>query len=241
MSALAATPSVPGDLVTVFLSSSPRPQDSENDAGAIMLHQALLSVRRTLGLERAPAVCIFDGRHPALPEEQWAAYQRKISLIKADPLFAGGVTIVEHEEWLHQAHGLQRAMTAHLDPLRPIVFSIQDDTVVFGAVDVPHICRALLEDPGVEYVKLFWRRDIFDHDDETPNYEVQPGTPHPSSDLIHRTHFWSDRPHFALVSHYNERVWPRIGDADRVTMEQACEAASSEDGDTLPGAARPCA
>ena len=83
MSALAATPSVPGDLVTVFLSSSPRPQDSENDAGAIMLHQALLSVRRTLGLERAPAVCIFDGRHPALPEEQWAAYQRKISLIKA--------------------------------------------------------------------------------------------------------------------------------------------------------------
>ena len=244
---------VPSDLVTVFLSSSPRPQDSRaDDAGAIMLHQALLSVRGTLGLERAPAVCVFDGRHPALTDEQWAAYQRKIALIRSDPLFAD-VAIVEHAEWLHQANGLKRAMAAHADPARPIVFSIQDDTVVHGDVDTVHICAALLGDPGwpysssrvtpppvdpeapvlgpsdakrVEYVKLFWRRDLFA---SALSYEAHPGTPHPSSALLHKTHFWSDRPHFATVEHYSGRVWPRVGEEDRVTMEQACEAASSEE------------
>ena len=220
---------LPSDLVTVYLSSSPRPQDSRADEeGAIMLHQALLSVRRTLGLERAPAVCVFDGRHPGLTEEQWAAYQRKIELIRADPLFAD-VAIVEHEQWLHQAHGLKRAMEEHADPTRPIVFSIQDDTVVHGDVDTAHICGCLIRDPTVEYVKLFWRGDLFASELETLSYEAHPGTPHPSSALLHKTHFWSDRPHFATVAHYDSRVWPRVGEGGRVTMEQACEAASSEE------------
>jgi hypothetical protein len=226
----ATTELLPSDLVTVFLSSSPRPQDSRaDDAGAIMLHQALLSVRRTLGLEGAPAVCVFDGRHPEITDEQWAAYQRKISLVRADPLFAD-VAIVEHSEWLHQAHGLKRAMAQAMraaDRPRPIVFSIQDDTVVFGDVDARHICAALLHDPTVEYFKLFWRRDLFGSD---LSYEARPGTPHPSSALLHKTRFWSDRPHFATVEHYSRRVWPRVGEADRVTMEQVCEAASSEQG-----------
>jgi hypothetical protein len=226
-------------LVTVFLSSSPRPQDARDDnAGAIMLHQALLSVRQALGLSRCRTVCIFDGRHPALSDEQWLAYQRKVKLIRADPLFAD-VNIIEHKEWLHQAHGLKRAMMSHMNPTCPIVFSIQDDTVCFGHMNVGLIVAALLgrlQGPKVEYVKLYWRRDLVleksDLRSVSPShysYETQPAIPHPATELLHETHFWSDRPHFALRSHYESRVWPRIAVEDRVTMEQACEQASSED------------
>ena len=198
------------DLVTVFLSSSPRPQDA-TDAGAIMVHQAILSARRVLGLEGARTVLVFDGRHPRLSQAQWDAYQRKIALVRADPLVSGGLSdggcvVVEHAEWLHQAHGLRRAMDAVFgngkendnddggceggegggtgtsitgrgeervdsssttmslaSPVpapTPIVFSIQDDTVLFGAIDVAAIVDRLLHDPRVEYVKLYWRSDI---------------------------------------------------------------------------------
>uniref|UniRef100_A0A7S2SVS0 Uncharacterized protein n=1 Tax=Rhizochromulina marina TaxID=1034831 RepID=A0A7S2SVS0_9STRA len=211
-------------LVTVFLSSSPRPQD-RGEAGAQMIHQAVLSVHRTLGLAAARTVLVFDGRHPELPQEAWDQYQEKIRLVKADPLLRDCI-IVEHDVWLHQAHGLRLAMEAHTSETSPVVFSIQDDCVVFGDVDVEFILRHLLEDDSVEYVKLFWRSDI------SPGaYESQPGTSHPSTPLLHSTWFWSDRPHFALRSHYTQRVWPAIAADQRVTMEQACEMPSSRDRD----------
>jgi len=221
------TPSIRGpidqaELVTMFISSSPRPQD-KSKAGAQMIHQAVLSARRTLCLCKAKTVLVFDGRHPDLPQSAWEDYQNKIRLVQEDPLLAECI-VVQHTNWLHQAHGLRLAMEEHMPISSPIVFSMQDDTVVFGQVDTPLILDYLMHDEHVEYVKLFWRSKI-----SLEAYESQPGQPHPSTPLLHSTWFWSDRPHFALRSHYEERVWPCITKHMRVTMEQACEEASFRD------------
>lgn len=213
----------PRELITFFLSSSPRPQD-EGDEGALMLHQAVLSARRTLALRDAPTVLVFDGRHPDLSDGAWRAYQRKIALARGDPLLRD-CAVVEHAVWLHQAHGLRVAMAEHAGA-RPVVFSMQDDCVCFGEVDTRAVVRALLRDPLVEYVKLCWRADL-----RSDAYEMQPFAPHPTEPLLRSTHFWSDRPHFALRSHYERRVWPRIPAEARVTMEQAVEALSAAERD----------
>ena len=146
-------------LVTVFVSSSPRPQDgvSEGDdngddgsgddpgggcVGALMVHQAVLSVWRALGGAVARTVLVFDGRHPRLPDHAWRAYCRKIALLRADPLLCGGedgdaddrsgertttrrhVVFVEHSEWLHQV--CRRALDWNRGSSSPPVLGLRE-------------------------------------------------------------------------------------------------------------------
>ena len=85
----------------------------------------------------------------------------------------------------------------------PLVFYIEDDTIIFGKINFNLIINLLFEDNDVEYIKLYKHPSIDGHLDTFPR------TKH-KSNYLSLTYCWSNRPHIALTSHYFHRVFPTI-------------------------------
>ena len=123
----------------------------------------------------------------------------------------------------------------------PIIFSIQEDTIILNGknIDMELIYDKLLHTDNVEYVKFYVWSDITVlpgqeragrsvPGDYRP--ETLPATPHPDTELLYKCLEWSDRPHFATIEHYNNRVWKNIGENSRATMEQHIKWAAKRSG-----------
>merc|ERR1719240_2266742 len=83
------------------------------------------------------------------------------------------------------------------------------------------ILRAMREDPKVQYVRLYWRQNcandlfLYRHvcDPEVTLY----------GGMFVNTPWYSDRPHFATTSFYEDNVFPRILENDTNTPEEIVE------------------
>ena len=197
-------------MVTAFVSSGPRPGDSGICSVALvdLLHQ----LRKLL--PHAPIVVVFDAPRPAHTRPTSAFdvqdkgnttqsrldYSMKISRARLlpDPL----LRVIEFERWMHQGEALREGMRACTTPL---VFSAQDDIqlVALETIQVDMIVQRLLCDQMVEYVRLYWG-DVL----KPSKFGVQVSGEHPSQPGLLSTPEWSDRPHFARVATYRDRVWP---------------------------------
>ena len=201
--------------ITTFICTSPRFSDTDRCLESIVKSAAW--ARRFL---QGAVIIVADGRHPSKTDEEWAAYRTKLSkLQELEP----NVVIDQGSEWRHQALSLRRSMGEHLKS--PFVFVLQDDCALqVGEEDVAYIMTALCNSPDVSYVKLWWGSTPAQRSAQTnEQYETKPGKPHPTFPKLTSTHFWSDRPHFALAEHYRQDVWPHFDENDRCTMEQKME------------------
>jgi len=215
-------------LVTIVVSSSPRSQDSSEGSLEILM-TVLESAWAVLNLRGSQTIVAFDGRSPNLDDNAWQNYQSKIKhfqkTIKHQNLT--WVKVFENPDWTHQANMLQR-VAANLTS--PFVFLVQDDAQVVGSIDTPFILQSLACDHEVDYVKFLWNNDcIRDDGFDGMWYEAKPCTPHKSNKL-HRTLFYSDRPHFATTNFYTQKVLPRIPPNSKQTPEQILERAFGMDG-----------
>ena len=121
------------------------------------------------------------------------------------------------EGWQHQANSIRCALSAV--PRTPLLFVIQDDTQIgCGGVDTRTLHRLLTHDPSVEYVRFAMHADCKDERGRMLQ-GYPPCTPHDSG-LLHMTHRWLDRPHFATRRHYDERLFAILPAHAKVTPEQ---------------------
>ena len=121
------------------------------------------------------------------------------------------------EGWQHQANSIRCALSAV--PRTPLLFVIQDDTQIGGGgVDTRTLHRLLTHDPSVEYVRFAMHADCKDERGRMLQ-GYPPCTPHDSG-LLHMTHRWLDRPHFATRRHYDERLFAILPAHAKVTPEQ---------------------
>ena len=227
------------DLYTVFISCSPRDSDNK-DIGLNQIKNCINSIRNELNFVDVMIYVIFDGvenRPTSFTEQNKINYELKKTTLKNDPDILANkyIKIIEFNNWLHQANSLKKVMTEYCTT--PLIFSIQEDTLILNGknIDLDIITDKLLNDNTVEYIKLFIHNDITvlpgqeragrsKVGDMKP--ECLPATPHPDTKLLHNTKEWSDRPHFATIEHYNNRVWPKICENYRCTMEQEVKFAS---------------
>ena len=191
----------PSDPVTVYICTSPRPLDHGPCIDSIMN-----LVAKSKKLFRIPsAVISADGRAPNVSDSAWSRYLHKLERVATEP----DVTVHQQGEWRHQAHALQDAMKSCSTEY---VFVCQDDvTLLIERPDVEYIMHALTHD-DVEHVHLskHTKQDKYS----------KPGYVHPMFAHLFCTHFWTDRPHFAKLSHYRDFVWPRVPSDAKKTMEE---------------------
>lgn len=219
--------------VTAFISCSPR--DSDNTGfGLTQIKRCINSLYTELSFNNVPIYVIFDGiegRPSEFTEEHAANYELKKNTFKNDPdiISNTNIHIIEFNEWLHQANSLRKVMTQHTKT--PLIFSIQEDTVILNGKDIDTnlIYHLLLNDDSVEYIKFFIHKDLTILPGQERNGrsvpgdyrpETLPATSHESTNLLHKTREWSDRPHFATLEHYNKYVWPDFPLTEKFTMEQ---------------------
>ena len=218
---------------TVFINCSPRDTD-DKEIGLNQIINCIKSIKKEFKFDDVMIYVIFDGvanRPPNFTEQHKINYNLKKTKIKEDPYITSDkyIEIIEFDEWLHQANSLKKVMTEYCKT--PLIFSLQEDTLILNGegIDMDLITDKLLNDDNVEYIKLFIHNDITvlpgqeragrsKVGDMKP--ECLPGTTHPTTNLLHKTNEWSDRPHFATLEHYNKRVWPKILPHFRCTMEQ---------------------
>ena len=218
---------------SIFISCSPRESDA-TDVGLNQIIKCIQSIRNELNFHNSMIYIIFDGtknRPSDFTEQHKQNYIQKINYIKTNPYIMNDPLIIikEFDNWTHQANSLKQVMTEHCDT--PFIFSIQEDTLILNGenIDMTLITDKLTNDDNVEYIKLYIHDDISvlpgqerlgrsKPGDLRP--ECLPATPHPNTNLLHKTKEWSDRPHFATLEHYNKRVWPVILPNYRCTMEQ---------------------
>ena len=218
---------------TVFINCSPRDSD-DKEIGLNQIINCIKSIKKELKFDDVMIYIIFDGvanRPPNFTRLHKINYNLKKTKIKKDPYIVNDkfIKIIEFDEWLHQANSLKKVMTEYCKT--PLIFSLQEDTLILNGegIDMDLITDKLLNNDDVEYIKLYIHNDITvlpgqeragrsKVGDMKP--ECLPGTPHPDTNLLHKTNEWSDRPHFATLEHYNKRVWPKIQPNFRCTMEQ---------------------
>ena len=186
-----------------------------------MLLDTVRSVRHgPLKLDGAHIVLAFDGlgSKPGVTVGMRTRYASKIR--RALLALGSSVSALVSEEWLHQAHAMRCALE-HATPHTPLLFSIQDDTQVGGqTINTGLIHHALLYDPHVEYVKLTGNTDCIDTKSRHVYRGLEPCTAHPRTKLLHRTHRWVDRPHFATRHHYETRLFATLPRSAKATPEQ---------------------
>ena len=227
-------------LYTAFISCSPRVCDAK-EVGLTQIRNCINSIRNELGFKNTMIYVIFDGingRPDDFGQQEIINYQFKKDSLKIHPDIKNNklVQIIEFDDWKHQANCLKEVMTDHCKT--PLVFSIQEDSLILNGtgIDMNIITNKLLNDDTVEYVKLFIHEDLSIlpgqerrgrsvPGDYRP--ETLPATLHNDTDLLHKCKEWSDRPHFATLDHYNNRVWPKIVPSHRCTMEQEVKFAST--------------
>ena len=228
------------DKYTAFISCSPRYSDN-TDIGLKQIYNCVNSLINELNLNQTKIYIIFDGikNRPLndFGEKEIENYKAKINYIKNLPSIYNNpfITIIEFDEWLHQANSLKKVMNKYCKT--PLILSIQEDSLILNGdnINMGIITDKLLNDDSVEYIKLFIHEDLTIlpgqerlgrsvPGDYRP--ETLPATPHPETDLLHKCKEWSDRPHFATLKHYTERVWPKIAPTFRCTMEQEVKFAS---------------
>ncbi len=225
---------------TAFISCSPRSSDN-TVVGLNQIKNCVKSLINELKFDKTEIYIIFDGikNRPTsdFGEQEIENYKSKINYVKNlsdisdNPL----ISVIEFDEWLHQANSLKKVMTKYCKT--PLIFSIQEDSLVLDGsiINMDIITDKLLNDQSVEYIKLFIHKDLTIlpgqerlgrsvPGDYRP--ETLPATEHPNTNLLHKCKEWSDRPHFATLKHYTERVWPRILPSFRCTMEQEVKFAS---------------
>ena len=198
------------NLLTIVISTSPRPQDP--DISFEHIKTCYESLRSYAELARVRIIISCDGQPPVVDDAAYAKYLQKIQKIRESDM---DVEIVQHAQWLHQAVGLKRVMSTITTPM---VMSIQDDSMIFGRIDFNVIFNSLLERHDVEYI-LFHKHPWIN------GFYRYPACVD-SSGYLRKLYSWSDRPHIARVSHYNNRVWPLIPDEMRGNMEHKCHRAS---------------
>jgi len=188
---------------TCYVCTSPRPLDAS--ACTETLINLVVKLRELL--PGSQTLISADGRAENVSDERWAAYQSKLRSVEGI-----GATVVRHQTWKHQANALRDVMQRCNTEF---VFVCQDDLQLhIDALDIQNI-RTGFQYAEVEHVRIhwyhrlrrFWRAD-------------KPGTPHPCAPFLKLTYFWSDRPHFARLSHYQRHVWPQIPRTAKRTMEQ---------------------
>lgn len=204
-----------GQLVTAYVMSSPRSEDSmpgnfSSSYSLDVLKNVITNMHTYLRLNESNIVVMFDNRAPDVSDTQWNAYLRKIndfkSWVRSDASLSK-IHVLFNTKWQHEAGTWRTAWNMYKTP---IIFHDQDDSLVSGPVDVDFILRSLLSDPKVNYVKFFWHNDCSNDEDASgPYYEAAPCIAH-SSGLLQSTDFYSDRPHFARRKWYDDEIWPRI-------------------------------
>jgi hypothetical protein len=211
---------------TILVSSSARPRD-DGEANVQMLIDAVRSAQRVLQLGGAPVGLIFDGLDgkPSVTRGIQERYAQKIRRTLAALPFANALV---SDAWLHQANSMRCALD-HL-PRTRLLFVIQDDTQIGGGeVDTRMLHRKLLHDPMVEYIRFNLRADCLVQikrgtSTRTALHDADaPCTPHPTSELLQRTHRWLDRPHFATRRHYEQRLFATLPRSAKVTPEQVLD------------------
>lgn len=203
--------------VTVLVSSSARPRD-DGDANMQMLLDTVRSVTHgPLQLVGASVVLTFDGLN-GKPGVTPVMRTRYASKIRRTLLALRTVSAIVVEPWLHQANTMRCALE-HV-PRTRLLFVIQDDTQVGGGpVDTASLYHLLVHDPQVEYIKFTSDTDCMDAKGRTRS-GLKPCTAHPTSNLLHRTDRWVDRPHFATMLHYETRLFATLPRKAKATPEQ---------------------
>lgn len=97
-------------------------------------------------------------------------------------------------------------------------------------MDTHALHRSLMHDPTVEYVRFSLHADCADARGHL-HQSCVPCTPHASSRVLHRTHRWLDRPHFATWAHYAQRLFSILPSAAKVTPEQLLDQTSRDERD----------
>lgn len=219
-----AAPAAP--TVLVLVTSSPRPSDPSPE----LLRSSLASIRAVL-YPTTSAIAklhlLFDGVKEDTPGVVAAAYRAKMSWADTHVFATYGAKVFRSTAWLHK-HGLLQLFLARHRPT-PLLFVLEEDSAVRGPINVAAIHRALLHPTGepVEHVRLSWNDDclVLNASDGAANFMSRPFpggglgggrmhisdwpcAPHSRSVLLHRTDFWSDRPHWATWRHYATRVLP---------------------------------
>ena len=211
---------------TFLIASSARPRDD----GAInfqMLSDSITSVRSQLQLSGSHALVIFDGLagKPGVSRGMLSRYAVKIgrALISFPDVDA-----LVCEDWQHQANGIRCAL-AHV-PRTPLLFVIQDDTQLGpGGVDTVLVHQLLMQSASVEYIRFALHADCADSNGKL-FASYPPCDPHPdAAGLLHRTYRWLDRPHFARISHYDQRLFATLPLDAKVTPEQVLDQRSRVD------------
>ena len=141
------------------------------------------------------------------------AYAAKIAATRAHPT---GPTVFEHSMWLHQGLALREALRACTTPL---VMSVQEDVELLriGEIRTHVILSRLLCDNAVEYIMLYWSQELGERCYGQGGSGACAGAlgtkgEHPQQRGLYRLRdrSWGDRPHFARLSTYRQRVFPLL-------------------------------
>lgn len=205
--------------VTAIVSTSPRKEDGSG-VGLQVLKDTINSIRDVLGFKEAQIVVAWDalpagskdgsGFTQNLPESTAANYSKKLREFKKwnEEALGGQVTIFQNQEWTHQAEMLHRVfeyLEANMT-WTPLFYLAQDDSPVFGSIDVPLILRLLSCEPDVEYVRFLWSNDCTEGRAKNWN---EPCEQHNRTEMLQSVGRMSDRPHFATANFYYDQIFRR--------------------------------
>jgi len=202
-----------GDHLTAIISTSPRKEDATGE-GLDVLNKTVQSIFQTLGPLRV--IVAFDAlpdqaRAPGVEDlpgsvaHDYAEKLKGFEALGADVL-GGPVTVFKNSEWTHQAEMVHRVLE-HLQEegtLTPFVYLAQDDSPVFGDIDVPWILRMLSCDPDVRNVRLLKHPTCVEREFD------EPCTQHPATPFLHKMKRYSDRPNFGTTAFFLNEMFPRI-------------------------------
>ena len=215
----------PAPTVLALVTSSPRPSDPSPK----LLRSSLASIRAAL-YSRTSTIAelhvLFDGVKEGTPGAVATAYRAKMSWAD-ERCKVERCKVFRSTAWQHK-RGLLQIFLARRRPT-PLLFVLEEDSAVRAPINVAAIHRALLHATGepVEHVRLNWYDDclVLNASDGGANWMTRPFprggmggarmhifdwpcAPHSRSALLHRTDFWSDRPHWATWRHYATHVLP---------------------------------
>ena len=240
---------------TIFVTSSPRPHD-DRPSHAQQTVDAVVTTRRVLHLGASRTYVVFDGLRgkPSVTPLMVEEYGTKIRA--ARQRLPPAVTTLLMHSWMHMANSMRCAMV--LAPPTPLVFVIQDDTQMRGPIDTELLTRHLVwaappsvsapaaavdatatalarktGAPPIELIKFYMYPDCQVDPSKPGRRQIimgsYPCTPHPATPLLHFSHHWQDRPHFATRAHYERRLFATLPAAAKVTPEQYLDRMSSHD------------
>lgn len=203
-------PSVPDDLVTVIVTTSPVPRHPDTDH----IEETIGSVRGQL--PDAEIIVVADGVRPEQEHRRGAYDEYLRRLLWLTNFEWSNVVPLVLDRWAHQAHAVSAALELVTTPL---MLFVEHDTPIIGDIPWSALC---------EIVQRGEANTIRFHEDVTvhPDHERVMLDPAPvevatagGSVPLRRTVAWWQRPHLASTRFYRERIMATFGPRARTMIE----------------------